>query len=126
MKLTSNALTNSDAFRANRKAHLDLLQIAQDAALAAASGGGAKAMERHVGRGKMPPRERVANLLDPGSPFLEIGATAAHGLYDDAAPGAGVIAGVGRVHGRDVMDAITQVTPGDLRAVPLVATPYQG
>jgi 3-methylcrotonyl-CoA carboxylase beta subunit len=51
----------------------------------------------------MAPRERVAGLLDPGAPFLEIGATAAHGLYDGAAPGAGLIAGVGRVHGAEVM-----------------------
>lgn len=51
----------------------------------------------------MLPRDRVAGLLDPGSPFLEVGATAAHGLYDDAAPCAGVIAGVGRVQGQDVM-----------------------
>ncbi len=110
MKLNSQALTNSDAFRANREAHLALLGTARQAAEAAAAGGGAKAMERHVGRGKMPPRERVANLLDPGSPFLEIGATAAHGLYDGAAPGAGLIAGVGRVHGQDVMVVANDAT----------------
>ena len=51
----------------------------------------------------MLPRRRVANLLDPGSPFLEVGATAAHGLYDNAAPAAGVIAGIGRVHRQEVM-----------------------
>ncbi|MFC3627851.1 carboxyl transferase domain-containing protein [Paracoccus angustae] len=110
MKLTSAALTTSDTFRANRDAHLALLEVAREAALAAAAGGGPKAMERHVGRGKMPPRERVANLLDPGSPFLEIGATAAHGMYDGAAPGAGVIAGVGRVHGQDVMVVANDAT----------------
>ena len=110
MKLTSSALTTSDGFRANRAAHLALIEVARDAALAAAAGGGAKAMERHTSRGKMPPRERVANLLDPGSPFLEIGATAAHGLYDSAAPGAGVIAGIGRVHGQDVMVVANDAT----------------
>ncbi|HBV56287.1 MAG TPA: methylcrotonoyl-CoA carboxylase, partial [Rhodobacteraceae bacterium] len=67
------------------------LETVRAAAEAAALGGGAKARERHVARGKMLPRERVANLLDAGSPFLEVGATAAHGLYDGAAPGAGVI-----------------------------------
>ena len=51
----------------------------------------------------MLPRDRVANLLDPGSAFLEIGATAAHGMYDGAAPCAGLITGVGKVHGRQVM-----------------------
>ena len=110
MKLKSRALTASDAFRANRAAHLALLEVAREAALAAAAGGGPKAAERHVSRGKMPPRERVANLLDPGSPFLEIGATAAHGMYDGAAPGAGVIAGIGRVHGQEVMVVANDAT----------------
>ena len=110
MKLTSAALPSSDAFRANRTAHLAMLDTAREAALAAAAGGGPRAMERHTSRGKMPPRERVANLLDPGSPFLEIGATAAHGMYDDAAPGAGVIAGIGRVHGQEVMVVANDAT----------------
>ena len=110
MKLTSTALPSSEGFRANRTAHLALLETAREAAEAAIAGGGAKALERHVSRGKMPPRERVANLLDPGSPFLEIGALAAHGLYDGAAPCAGVIAGVGRVHGQDVMVVANDAT----------------
>ncbi|MFK7752024.1 MAG: carboxyl transferase domain-containing protein [Sedimentitalea sp.] len=103
MKLASSALTGSDSFKANRDAHLAALAQISEAAGAAALGGGARSRERHVSRGKMLPRERVANLLDPGSPFLEVGATAAHGMYDGAAPCAGVIAGVGRVHGREVM-----------------------
>ncbi|MFN3274621.1 MAG: carboxyl transferase domain-containing protein [Paracoccus sp. (in: a-proteobacteria)] len=110
MKLNSQALPTSDAFARNRRAHLALLVGVREVALAAASGGGPRAMERHVSRGKMPPRERVANLLDPGSPFLEIGAVAAHGMYDGAAPGAGVIAGVGRVHGQDVMVVANDAT----------------
>lgn len=110
MRLKSSALTGSDGFRANRAAHLALLATIREAADAAAAGGGPQALERHVGRGKMPPRERVANLLDPGSPFLEIGATAAHGMYDDAAPCAGVIAGIGRVHGQDVMVVANDAT----------------
>lgn len=69
----------------------------------AAKGGTAKARERHISRGKMLPRDRVAVLLDPGAPFLEIGATAAHGMYDGAAPSAGLIAGIGQVHGREIM-----------------------
>ncbi|MBU3030707.1 carboxyl transferase domain-containing protein [Paracoccus marinaquae] len=110
MKLKSQALTGSDAFRANREAHLALLATAREAAEAVLAGGGPRAMERHVSRGKMPPRERVANLLDPGSPFLEIGVTAAHGMYDGDAPGAGVIAGIGRVHGQDVMVVANDAT----------------
>ncbi len=110
MKLTSSVLTNSDGFRANRAAHLAMLDTVAQAAAAATAGGGDKAMARHVSRGKMPPRERVANLLDPGSPFLEIGATAAHDMYDNAAPGAGVIAGIGRVHGQEVMVVCNDAT----------------
>ena len=110
MKLTSQILTGSDAFKSNRAAHLDALeQVAQAAALAA-EGGGEKARARHVSRGKMPPRERVANLLDPGSPFLEVGAVAAHGMYDGAAPGAGAIAGIGLVHGQEVMVVCNDAT----------------
>ncbi|MEX0309915.1 MAG: methylcrotonoyl-CoA carboxylase, partial [Tateyamaria sp.] len=92
MRLTSSVLTGSDQFRQNRDAHLTALAKVQEAAALAAAGGGTKSRERHIGRGKMLPRDRVANLLDPGSPFLEVGATAAHGLYDGAAPCAGVIA----------------------------------
>ncbi|MFN3526847.1 MAG: carboxyl transferase domain-containing protein, partial [Paracoccus sp. (in: a-proteobacteria)] len=110
MKLSSAVLTGSDTFRANSAAHLALLATVREAAEAAAAGGGSRAMDRHVSRGKMPPRERVANLLDPGSPFLEIGATAAHGMYEGAAPAAGVIAGVGRIHGQDVMVVANDAT----------------
>ncbi|PTE21819.1 methylcrotonoyl-CoA carboxylase [Cereibacter changlensis JA139] len=103
MKLVSRLLPGSESFRANRAAHLALLDGIAEAAALAAAGGGAQAQARHAARGKLPPRERVAALLDPGSPFLEIGALAAHGLYDGAAPAAGLIAGVGQVEGRDVM-----------------------
>jgi len=84
----------------------DVAKAAQDAAL----GGGEKSRARHISRGKMLPRDRVAGLLDPGSPFLEVGATAAHGLYDGAAPCAGVIAGVGLVNGHQVMVVCNDAT----------------
>ena len=103
MKLKSAAQSGSDDFIANRRLHLQALEIAQEAAAAAAMGGGQASRDRHLSRGKMLPRDRVAELLDPGSPFLEIGATAAHGLYGGVAPGAGLIAGVGRVQGQQVM-----------------------
>ena len=70
---------------------------------AAALGGPARIRERHVARGKLLPRDRVERLLDPGSPLLEIGQLTAHGMYDGEAPGAGIIAGIGRVAGREVM-----------------------
>lgn len=110
MKLASSVLVGSETFRANRAAHLEMIETVARAAAHAAAGGGEKALARHVARGKMPPRERVANLLDPGSPFLEIGATAAHGMYDGAAPCAGVIAGIGRVLGQEVMVVANDAT----------------
>ena len=110
MKLNSQAIPSSEAFQANRAAHLDALEEVRKAAELAAAGGGEKARQRHLDRGKMAPRERVANLLDPGAPFLEIGATAAHGMYDGAAPCAGMIAGIGRVAGQDVMVVCNDAT----------------
>jgi len=110
MKLISAYVPGTDAARANRAAHLAMLDTVSAAAAHAAAGGGAKSLARHISRGKMPPRERVANLLDPGSPFLEIGAAAAHGLYGGAAPCAGVIAGIGLVMGAEVMVVCNDAT----------------
>jgi len=103
MKLASQVSVVSENYSANVEAHLAMLDAVAEAAALAAAGGGEKARTRHLSRGKMLPRDRVANLLDPGSPLLEVGATAAHGLYGGAAPCAGVIAGVGRIHGHEVM-----------------------
>src|SRR5437868_8923598 len=66
-----------------------------------ARGGGDKAMERHRSRGKLPPRERIDRLLDPGSAFLELSALAAWELYDGQAPSAGIVTGIGVVEGRE-------------------------
>ncbi len=94
----------------NRSLHEAALAEVASVAGIAAQGGGEKSRARHLSRGKMLPRDRVAGLLDPGSPFLEIGATAAHGLYDGAAPCAGVIAGIGLVHGQQVMVVCNDAT----------------
>lgn len=110
MKLTSHHIPGSDSARKNRTAHLAMLETISDAATLAAEGGGEEARRRHAARGKMLPRERVANLIDPGSPFLEIGATAAHDMYDGAAPAAGMIAGIGRVEGQEVMIVANDAT----------------
>ena len=75
-----------------------------------AEGGGAKAREKHVARGKLLPRERIRALLDPGSPFLELSPLAAHGMYDNAAPGAGLITGIGRVNGIEVVVVANDAT----------------
>ncbi|MCX7279869.1 MAG: methylcrotonoyl-CoA carboxylase [Burkholderiales bacterium] len=70
---------------------------------AAALGGGELARSRHTARGKLLPRDRVDQLVDPGSPFLEIGQLAAYGMYGGDAPGAGLVAGIGRIHGVECM-----------------------
>ncbi len=110
MKLVSSVLTGSESFRANRTAHLAALAEVEEAQAMARAGGGEKARARHLSRGKMLPRDRVANLLDTGAPFLEIGMTAAHAMYDGAAPSAGMIAGIGRVSGRECMIVCNDAT----------------
>ncbi|MEM9707196.1 MAG: carboxyl transferase domain-containing protein [Pseudomonadota bacterium] len=88
------------ANRAAMDAHLD--RVAKIAARAMA-GGSERSKARHLDRGKMLPRDRIAALLDPGSPFLEIGLFAAEGVYPDPIPAAGAVAGIGKVAGRDCM-----------------------
>ncbi|GAA6207269.1 carboxyl transferase domain-containing protein [Cognatishimia sp. WU-CL00825] len=110
MKLSSTAMPSSEAFKANVAGHLEALSVVREVAQNAALGGGDRARQRHLDRGKMLPRDRVANLLDPGSPFLEVGATAAHGMYGGAAPAAGAVAGIGRVHGQEVMVVCNDAT----------------
>ena len=103
MKLSSNIGSGSEEYLNNRKLHLQALKLVERAASLAAEGGGQNSRERHVSRGKMLPRERIANLLDHGSHFLEIGATAAYGMYDGDVPCAGAIAGIGFVEGLECM-----------------------
>ncbi|WP_445503234.1 carboxyl transferase domain-containing protein [Microvirga sp. G4-2] len=101
--IATSADLSSDTARANRAAWADLTRDLQAKRQAAAEGGPAKARERHLARGKLLPRERVMRLLDPGAPFLELGSLAAYGMYGDAIHGAGIITGIGRVEGREVM-----------------------
>ena len=104
-RLTSRVDASSDTFAANAAHNRALAESLRERTARTALGGSEAHRARHVSRGKLLPRDRVERLLDPGSPFLEIGALAANGLYDDAAPGAGMIAGIGRVSGRDCMIA---------------------
>ncbi|TCQ81940.1 3-methylcrotonyl-CoA carboxylase beta subunit [Ochrobactrum sp. BH3] len=108
--LKSEISTRNASFEANRKAMLAAIDVVGEASRIAIDGGGEKARERHVSRGKLLPRERVAQLLDPGSPFLEVGLTAAHGMYGGAAPSGGIITGIGRVSGRDCMIVCNDAT----------------
>ncbi|KRE34723.1 methylcrotonoyl-CoA carboxylase [Mycobacterium sp. Soil538] len=94
----------------HRDDHVALVEQLRAKLATAALGGPPRARERHVGRGKLLPRDRVDGLLDPGSPFLEIAALAADGMYDDECPGAGMIAGIGRVSGRECMIVANDAT----------------
>jgi 3-methylcrotonyl-CoA carboxylase beta subunit len=103
---------NTDAPESrDRAAHNRRLAEQLRARVAQAALGGSEASRaRHESRGKLLPRDRVERLLDPGSPFLEIGQLAANGLYSDEVPGAGLIAGIGRVSGRQAMIVCNDAT----------------
>lgn len=90
-----------DEHRANRAAMDACIAEYRDAMALAMAGGGAKAVARHKSRGKLLARERIDGVLDDGSPFLEFSTLAAKGMYDDGAPGAGIVTGIGRIHGRE-------------------------
>ncbi|HVB84616.1 MAG TPA: carboxyl transferase domain-containing protein [Rhodanobacteraceae bacterium] len=108
--LESRLDPRSDEFQANA-VQLRAQVVALRTALArVAEGGGTKARDKHTARGKLLPRERIDALLDPGSPFLELSPLAAHGLYDDHAPAAGLITGIGRVNGTEVMVVANDAT----------------
>lgn len=98
------------ALSSHRDEHLALVGQLRAKLATAALGGPERARQRHVDRGKLLPRDRVDGLLDPGSPFLEIAALAADGMYDDECPGAGMIAGIGRVSGRECLIVANDAT----------------
>ncbi|MFF0550527.1 carboxyl transferase domain-containing protein [Streptomyces sp. NPDC004311] len=108
--LTSAADPASEAWRTNEAAHRELSEGLRARLDAARLGGGEKARARHTARGKLLPRDRVDTLLDPGSPFLELAPLAAEGMYGGAAPAAGVIAGIGRVSGRECVIVANDAT----------------
>jgi 3-methylcrotonyl-CoA carboxylase beta subunit len=101
--LQISADVTSDAARANRAAWAALTRELTERRAAVAQGGPKPARERHLARGKLLPRDRVMNLLDSGAPFLELSPLAAFGMYDDDIHAAGLITGIGRVMGREVM-----------------------
>jgi 3-methylcrotonyl-CoA carboxylase beta subunit len=93
----------SDAFRTNREHHVRLRDALAATLARVREGGSRTARARHAERGKLFVRERIDRLLDPGSPFLELSPLAAHGVYEDEVPAAGVVTGIGLVHGRRVV-----------------------
>ncbi|WP_130798921.1 carboxyl transferase domain-containing protein [Streptomyces otsuchiensis] len=108
--LGSTADPASDSYRSNVAAHEALAAELREKLASAREGGGERARARHTARGKLLPRDRVDALLDPGSPFLELAPLAADGLYGGQAPAAGVIAGIGRVSGRECVIVANDAT----------------
>ena len=99
--LNSEVNPRSAAFRANAEAMQTLVDDLRQRVAAIEQGGGAKARERHLSRGKLLPRARIDLLLDAGAPFLELSQLAALDVYDEEVPAAGIITGIGRVCGRE-------------------------
>jgi 3-methylcrotonyl-CoA carboxylase beta subunit len=108
--LRSRADPASKEFELNRNAHTELGEDLDKQFARVLAGGGPTAAAKHTSRGKLLPRDRVGRLLDRGSPFLELSTLAAHEMYDDQAPGAGIITGIGRVSGREVMIVCNDAT----------------
>src|SRR5437868_2695877 len=97
MALLDVQLEHSDEFARRRERMERLVAELRDRTAAVARGGGERTIERHRERGKLLARERIDRLVDPGTAFLELGALAAWGLYDDQAPSAGIVTGIGVV-----------------------------
>ncbi len=101
---------HSPAFRENDAHQRGLVQELRDALAVVKMGGGEQATAKHRARGKMTARERIDALIDPGGPFLELGALAAWGMYDGEAPGAGIVTGIGPVHGQECLIVANDAT----------------
>ncbi len=99
--LESKVDRKSAEFAANQAAMRALVEELRSRQQRVAQGGGEASRARHVGRGKLLPRDRIEMLLDPGAPFLELSPLAAFGMYGDESPGAGIITGIGRIAGRE-------------------------
>jgi 3-methylcrotonyl-CoA carboxylase beta subunit len=109
-RIVTRVDAGSAEYRENA-AHMQALVADLRSRLArAATGGGAEARAKHVARGKLLPRDRIEALLDPGSPFLEIAPLAAGGMYGDEAPGAGLVTGIGRILGRELLVVANDAT----------------
>src|SRR5580765_2191736 len=109
-RLDSNVDPSSDEFRRNNERMAALVAELRERQARVREGGGEKYVERHREQGKLPVRDRIDRLLDAGSPFLELSPLAAHDMYDGDAPGAGLVTGIGRVSGRDVMVVANDAT----------------
>ena len=108
--INSKISTKSAEFAANVSAMQVQVDDLKTTLAHISQGGGAKSCERHISRGKLLPRERVQGLLDPGSPFLELSALAAHDVYGEEVPAAGIITGIGRVSGQECVIVANDAT----------------
>jgi len=108
--LRSHVKTSSEEFQRNRKHHEGLAADLRRRLEAAGKGGSEQAVALHRGRGKFLPRERIERLLDPDTPFLELSALAAGGMYGDEVPSAGIVTGVGRISGRECVIVANDAT----------------
>lgn len=108
--LESRIRTDADDYRANREHHLALLADLRERLADVATHGGERSVEKHRKRGKLLARERIDTLLDPGSPFLELSPLAAGDVYGTRVPAAGIVTGIGLVHGREVMVVANDAT----------------
>jgi acetyl-CoA carboxylase carboxyltransferase component len=108
--LASRIKTDSSQFQVNRERMLALIAELRERITRIKEGGGAKYVERHRQQGKLPARDRIAALIDPGTPFLELSPLAAWEMYDGDAPGAGIVTGIGRVSGREVVIVANDAT----------------
>ena len=108
--LKSKVDTKAKEFLENKNFHQKLAQELKEKLQEASQGGGKEALEKHRGRGKLFVRDRIQKLLDPGTPFLECSALAAQEMYENQAPAAGIITGVGRVSNREVMIVANDAT----------------
>src|SRR5579863_1131902 len=102
-RIESRIVTSSEEFKKSRAAMLASVARLREVIARTAQGGPEIARKRHVERGKMLARDRVRKLLDDGSPFLELSALAANGMYGDEAPGAGIVTGIGRIQQREAV-----------------------
>ena len=100
----------SELFRSNEARMAELVAELRERTSLVRQGGGARYIERHRAQGKLPVRDRIQTLLDGGSPFLELSPLAAWGLYEDAAPSGGIVTGIGRVSGREVLIVANDAT----------------
>jgi 3-methylcrotonyl-CoA carboxylase beta subunit/propionyl-CoA carboxylase len=110
LAIESRINPTDDTFVANRDRMQLLVNQLRDRVTAARQGGGPRYLQRHREQGKLPVRERIDLLLDPGSPFLELSPLAAFEMYDNEAPAAGIVTGVGRVSGREVLIVANDAT----------------